>query len=794
MKTFVHCFGLNMVLLLVVGFAAAGNLPGVNTAAGSVQGLVLAKDTNEPLIGASIIVEGTRFGTATNEQGNFILANVPVGTYTLTVSMLGYKEEPFAVTIRENETSTLNVILSPRPVDLPTVEIMGSHRAVFMKIPGSAEIIGRETIRATHPLGFNEALRKVAGIHVRDEEGFGIRPNIGVRGLFPTRSGKVLLLEDGIPFTQAPYGDPAAYYHPPINRFDRVEVLKGSGQILFGPQTIGGVINYLTPQPPSQTTGTAKVMGGNRDYLFGYADVGSSWGPVGFFAEYTRKQGQLARENASTAINDLTGKFVWRFDEQSRISLKGNYYKETSNTTYAGLTKIEFEENPYQNQFQDDWFYVDRYGSHLIYDRYLGDQGAAIALNVYGYRFKRHWWRQGNNGGTNSTNPGNTPGVRTILNPTRNDGRNRLYTVWGAEPRFRINHRLFGLLHEADFGVRAHFEIQDRKQIQGNSPTARTGNLVEDNLRKTNAYSAFVQDRMFIGNRWTISAGTRIENVHHQRTNRLNNVSGRSSLTEIIPGVGFTYNPASRMTIYGGIHRGFAPPRVEDAISNTDGSSVDLESEKSWNIELGIRTKPLPEWELHATAFQMDFENQIIPASLAGGSATTLTNAGKTLHRGVELKSVATISLPDPATLAVALDVSYTYLPEAKFVGERFSALTSTVRVTGNRLTYAPEHLLTASVGINAIEQLAIRLESVFVGDQFSDDLNTVEISANGRQGIVHAHTVWNLAANYRIPSLQLTVVLSVKNLFDKVYVVDLSRGMLPGAPRLMQYGLEWNF
>ena len=79
------------------------------------------------------------------------------------------------------------------------------------------------------------------GVFARDEEGFGLRPNIGIRGLNPTRSSKVLLLEDGIPLTYAPYGDNASYYHPPVDRFERIEVLKGSGQILFGPHTVGGV-------------------------------------------------------------------------------------------------------------------------------------------------------------------------------------------------------------------------------------------------------------------------------------------------------------------------------------------------------------------------------------------------------------------------------------------------------------------------------------------------------------------------------------------------------------------------
>ena len=108
----------------------------------------------------------------------------------------------------------------------------------------------------------NEALRKVPGVFARDEEGFGLRPNLGIRGLNPTRSSKVLLLEDGIPITYAPYGDNATYYHPPVERFDHIEVLKGSGQILFGPHTVGGVINYITPAVPDAVDGHAGRLAG----------------------------------------------------------------------------------------------------------------------------------------------------------------------------------------------------------------------------------------------------------------------------------------------------------------------------------------------------------------------------------------------------------------------------------------------------------------------------------------------------------------------------------------------------
>jgi Fe(3+) dicitrate transport protein len=109
-------------------------------------------------------------------------------------------------------------------------------------------------------------------------------------------------------------------------------------------------------------------------------------------------------------------------------------------------------------------------------------------------------------------------------------------------------------------------------------------------------------------------------------------------------------------------------------------------------------------------------------------------------------------------------------------------------------LTYAPKHLATASVGLEAFGQFLVRLEMVHVSDQFSDDLNSVEVTPNGRQGIVPAHTVWNLAGNYTLEALNLTLVVAVKNLFDKVYVVDMSRGMLPGSPRMIQFGMEWKY
>ena len=146
----------------------------------------------------------------------------------------------------------------------PRVDIIGT-KDNLERIPGSGYVLDKETLESSRVFTTNEALRKVPGINVRDEEGLGLRPNIGIRGLNPTRSTKVTLLEDGLPLAYAPYGDNASYYHPPIERFESIEVLKGAGQILYGPQTIGGVINYITPPPPPRVGGPIRLSRGKHN-------------------------------------------------------------------------------------------------------------------------------------------------------------------------------------------------------------------------------------------------------------------------------------------------------------------------------------------------------------------------------------------------------------------------------------------------------------------------------------------------------------------------------------------------
>lgn len=376
-----------------------------------------------------------------------------------------------------------------------------------------------------------------------------------------------------------------------------------------------------------------------------------------------------------------------------------------------------------------------------------------------------------------------------------NEGRLRKYDTYGIEPRFDLSYSGGKVFRgELKAGFRLHFEKQNRRQLNGSSPTSRDGVATEINLRSNFAQSGFVQHRFIFGD-LAITPGLRLERIEIDRENHLvDPISrGRTTVNAVIPGFGIAYSGLAKTTIFAGVHRGFSPPRAEDVISNT-GGVVDLEPEKSLNFELGMRSTPVSGLQFEATAFRLDYENQIVPASLAGGTGTLLTNGGETLQQGFEFSALAESGAIFHSRHNVYFRGAFTFLPTAKFTGVRSSSVTPTVSITANRLPYTPETLATASIGYSYAKGLNAFVENVFIGSQFADDLNTITGTANGQRGFIAKQNYWNATANYAVERLKSTFFVTVKNLTDKTYIVDRSRGILPSMGRNAQVGVKINF
>jgi Fe(3+) dicitrate transport protein len=787
---------LGVVAAVAVMFAAA-----VPAAAQSMQLAGRVVDVTGAVVPAATVVVRRPSGvvvasTTSDAAGRYAVSHLASGDYAVTAERDGFSLTEQTVRLR-GTNPTLDLVLRPgalaEELTVLGARLVGSD-TIRRRTAGAIDIVDSETLRASHVFSTTEVLRKVPGVVARDEEGLGLRPNIGIRGTNPTRSTKVLLLEDGLPVSFAPYGDNASYYHPPIERFERIEVLKGSSQIGYGPVTVGGVVNYITPEAPLRRAISIDLMGGNRAYGHGGVTFGDTWNRTGVFAHALRKSSDGARDNLHSDLSDVMLKVSHGFGATQSVAAKGNYYGERSQVTYSGLRTDEYAANPRQNPFANDDFTGDRWGFNATY-RALAWARAAVTASAYTSSFARDWWRQSSNSAQRPNDAADPAcgGMANLLTTCGNEGRLRSYRHSGGEVRVRLDGFL-GLAVETDLGARAHVERQDRQQQNGATPTARSGVVVENNLRTTDALSAYVQQRWTAG-ALTVSPGARVERIAYTRTNQLLGVSGDTSLTELVPGVGVAYAAGAATTVFAGVHKGFAPPRAEDIINNTTGGVVELDPERSWNYEVGGRTR-LGGVEVDATLFRLDYDNQIVPASVAGGVGAVLTNGGQTLHQGAELGVRADWRELAGSANDLYARVAYTWLPVTKFTGMRTSSVggSTTVSVSGNRLPYAPRVLGTVTLGYRHAIGLDVQVEAQHVGEQFTDDLNTVAGTADGQRGLIAAYTYWNAAATWRLPRVPGSVFLAVKNLDDRLFIVDRSRGILPSHPRLIQVGTSWRF
>ncbi len=794
--------------LIVIGFGQSS---------AKLEGRVV--DSNGDIVqGAAIIVsrQDVRFvqETVTDIDGTFAFLSLPQGRYRISVSARAFGAISRDMIFSTNER--LDLVLKPETV-AAEVSVTSSYLTgtpeSLTEIPGSIERIDARTLESSRVFNFSEALRKISGVNVRDEEGFGLRPNIGIRGTNPTRSTKVLLLEDGMPLSYAPYGDNASYYHPPVERYESIEVLKGSGQIAYGPQTIAGVINYLTPNPPAKPSFNFKLEGGNQRFFNGGAGFGGTFGKLGGILNFNHKRGDGARENTRFKLYDSFTKVTYALNQNNALTAKYTFFREDSNLTYTGATEAEFAAKARGNIFKNDFFNTRRYGFAL---QHVGVFTSKINLttNFYSNYFSRDWWRQSSNSSQrpNRLNvDSDCRGLADLNTTCGNEGRLRDYLMIGIEPRLNANFSISGVRNEFNIGFRIHREDQDRIQKNGDLPNSRDGAIAENNERKAMAYSGFIQNR-FIWRDFAITPGVRIEKIEFERTNALANggagVTGNTTVTEVIPGFGVAYSGLPRMTIFAGAHRGFSPPRVEDVVSNT-GGVTELDSELSWNYEIGVRSRPFRGIELSSAFFRNDYANQIVAASIAGGTA--FTNGGETLQQGLEFSSQIDSGAIFRSPHNFYFRTAFTYLPTAEFRGTRLSSVTSAATlnvycpaarrvsptacsITENRLPYSPETLLTSSIGYSHPAGFDAFVENVIIGRQFGDDLNAVNPTSNAQLGAIPAQTYWNATANYKVEKLRTTFFVTAKNISDRLFIVDRSRGILPSQGRLIQAGVHVRF
>ena len=183
------------------------------------------------------------------------------------------------------------------------VRIVG-NKDDAQQIAGSAHFIGPEELEKFNYSDIQRISREVPGVSIQLEDGYGLRPNISIRGVATERSSRITLLEDNVLIAPAPYSAPSAYYFPTAGRMHAFEVLKGPASITQGPYTIGGTLNMLSTPIPEKKGGMLMAEGGEDSTYRVHALYGDTLdNGVGFLVE-THQWGSNGFQNIDRGGND----------------------------------------------------------------------------------------------------------------------------------------------------------------------------------------------------------------------------------------------------------------------------------------------------------------------------------------------------------------------------------------------------------------------------------------------------------------------------------------------------------
>lgn len=750
--------------------------------------------SGQPIPGVRVSSDAASAVTGSN--GLYRLQIARTGRLRLHAAAVGYRAVEHDVDLARRD-GTFNIVMEPVRQTLPAISVTATAPGELAVIAGATSVITPSMLRARAPISVMDALRAVPGVQTADEDPYGLNLNVAFRGLPPRRSSRTLLLEDGVPILLGPYGDPSMHYAPPVEAVERIEIIKGSGQVMNGPQTVGGVINFVTRHPATTgTQGEVTIGNGSFGYRNGQLRVGAGRAGHGVSLDYAFREGGGVRLEQDHRFHNLVAKATTRIGETQALLLKGGVWDEASRISETGLTQAEFERAPFSLPFSANGrFDVRRYAAQGVHDAQIGR--ATLRTNAFFSNTNRASWRQSGESEERIEDDDYAedfncrPGA-TSYEQCGNQGRPREYTVFGLEPRLSLELVGTNAGVALDAGLRLYSEDVRRRQYVGNTPVSREDDaeLTRDNSIETRVVAGFVQARLRSG-AFTVSPALRVERVAQEVANRFpgNEAQVDQSYVQLLPGLGATFSPGTWTTFFAGIHRGFAPPRPADIYQPEPGQSIVLvDPETSWNWELGTRVTPRAGVHVEATFFRMDFGNEIIEAPAGGGQR--FVNGGRTTHQGVELGtrfSLGTLyDLPDDLTLSAA----YTFLPAARFTrdDQRGSDF------MGNRLPYAPRHLLSASATMAHRTGITIGSTIEYTGSQFADEENTIDPGDDGQDGILPSYTVAHAFASYAIPATRLQLRASVRNLFDRVYITQRNEGIYTGMRRMVRGEIQWSF
>lgn len=683
--------------------------------------------------------------------------------------------------------------------ELEEITIIGTQASV-REIAGTGAIIGSAQIRDELATDVNQLLKTIPGTYIREEDGYGLRPNIGIRGATSERSAKITLMEDGVLIAPAPYAAPAAYYFPTLSRMHAVEVLKGASQLRYGPQTTGGVINLVSTPIPETASGRLQLVYGQDNQADILASYGGQVGSFGFSLETAQRSGDgfktIDRSNrdAGYEIADYIAKLSWQGTDHA-LRLKAQYSEEESDETYLGLTDVDFAQSADRRYglSTPDQMANDHKGISVAWEWQLATD-AALTTTVYRNEFHRDWFKLSGGGKlVSAANQGDTDAQGVLDGEQDRLGlsykhNNRRYISEGLQTNVAWD---IGS-HSLSLGARYHQDEVDRLQ-----PTEKYDQINGDLLYRSTTIPSSSNNRiqeadalaLWVTDAWMINDALRLDlALRHERIdtsevryadlNRTNIASRRDNDVSIwLPGVAALYQIDDQWSILAGIHRGFSP---------LGGSAKSTEKpETSVNYEMGVRYDGA--WFAEVVGFYSDFSNKAESCSnsqpCSNGAVGGTFVTGEAVIAGVEVQLGHIFQTAD---IAWPVSLAYTH---SQAEASRDNVQSGVL--DGDELASVPGNTLSLRMGA----EVGARWDSYAV-IKYTDSM-CVTVSCNREVspfGETEGFVVIDLASRYAF-SESLSAFVKLENALDERAIVSRQPdGARPNKPRTAMIGVEWVF
>ena len=683
---------------------------------------------------------------------------------------------------------------------------------------GSAYYISPQEIQRMGYTDINRLLKSVPGVNVYEEDGYGLRPNISLRGTKAERSERISLMEDGIPIAPAPYASPAAYYFPNVARMYAIEVLKGSSQVQYGPFTTGGAINLVSTPIPKKFTARLNASFGSFATGKAYALVGNGGKYGGWLVEYLHYRSNGFRhaqghEEMGFRRHDLNAKFLLQTANEEgvnhRFTFRFGYAQEHSDETYLGLSEADFAHSPYLRypaaQRDDLTTRHQQWAATYVLD---GGYRWKVTTQLYYNRFFRNWYKlndvrtgvwsgQKHSIGDVLADPDMLSEAFALVQGTKSyDGEammlranHRLYHSRGVQTKGEWKMPLWEGVLSGEIGIRYHEDDEARfQQDDGYRMVNQHMSLFlaglpgsqSNSLTTARAWSGYSLLKWVRGP-LTLTAGARYEAVSLLKKNYTKVDPRRSgkvrqetpnSAHAWLPGVGINLKLLPSLSLIGGAHRGFAPP----------GAVWLQEAEHSTNLESGLRWTT-QQCKIEAIGFYNRYDHMLGSDLLAAGGQGTLEqfNVGKATVGGVEFMAQAQ---PRWGKAQFPLQLSYTYT-HTRMDNEFSSGAWGFVHA-GDEIPYIFRHAANANFGVQ------LPSWELNFGIRYNGDMRTIPGQGKiAQRERIPAHYIVDASAKYRI-SKSVMLSLNGINLLNARYLASRHpSGLRAGHPLGVYFGVD---